>query len=348
MTNILIAIVVILLIAALVQVLRVSELLSEIKNKDVNEVTDEDNNTQGILFLIVGFGFLIFVIWQMVAWNHLLLPPASSVHGAEIDSLMKSSMGLILIAFFVLSPILFIFLYKYRGKKSNKAYFFSHNNKLEVIWTVVPTIILTVFIIFGLKTWDKAMNVEVSASTKIIEIYGQGLGKWGWTARYAGNDNTLGEANYKLVKGKNTLGVDMLDVNSADDKMAREVHLVVDKPVLLKFRSQDVIHSAFLPHFRVQMNCVPGMVTQFGFTPTKTTEEMRKDSKVIKQMKEINSIRLAKGQSQEEFEYILLCNKICGEGHYNMQMKFIVETQEEYNVWYASQENLENRLLTQN
>jgi len=305
--------------------LRVSELLSEIKNKDVNEVTDEDNNTQGILFLIVGFGFLIFVIWQMVTWNHLLLPPASSVHGAEIDSLMKSSMGLILIAFFVLSPILFIFLYKYRGKKSNKAYFFSHNNKLEVIWTVVPTIILTVFIIFGLKTWDKAMNVEVSASTKIIEIYAE---QFRWTARYSGNDNTLGKAHYTLVKGKNLLGVDVLDSNFTDDKVTSEVHLVIDKPVLLKFRSQDVIHSAFLPHFRVQMNCVPGIITQFGFTPTKTTAQMKESE-------------------GEDFEYILLCNKICGASHFNMQMKFVVETQQEYDVWYAKQKNLENKLLTQ-
>jgi len=324
MTNILIVVVVILLVATLVQILRVSELLSEIKNQDVNEVTDKDNNTQGILFLIVGFGFLIFVIWQMVVWDHLLLPPASSVHGAQIDLLMKMSMGLILIVFFVLSPILFYFLYKYRGKKSNKAYFFSHNNKLEVVWTVVPTIILTGFIIFGLRTWDRSMNPDVSTS-KVIEVYGQ---QFNWTARYSGLDNNLGKANYKLVKGRNTLGVDMLDLNAADDKMAREVHLVIDQPVLLKFRSQDVIHSAFLPHFRVQMNCVPGITTQFGFTPTKTTAQMKKSE-------------------GEDFEYILLCNKICGASHYNMQMKFIVETQEEYDVWLASQENLETKLLTQ-
>jgi len=325
MTNILIFIIAILIIATLVQIVRVSELLSEIKNKDVNEVTDKDNNTQGLLFLIVGFGFLIFVVWQMITWNHLLLPPASSIHGTQIDFLMKMSMGLILIVFFVLSPILFYFVYKYRGKKSNKAYFFSHNNKLEVVWTVVPTIILTGFIIFGLKTWDNAMNVEITESTKVIEVYGK---QFNWTARYSGIDNTLGKANYKLVKGKNTLGVDMLDVNSADDKMAREVHLVVDKPVLLKFRSQDVIHSAFLPHFRVQMNCVPGMTTQFGFTPTKTTAQMKESEGA-------------------DFEYILLCNKICGASHFNMQMKFIVETQEEYDIWIASQDNLEKKLLTQ-
>ena len=325
MTNILIFIIAILIIATLVQIVRVSELLSEIKNKDVNEVTDKDNNTQGLLFLIVGFGFLIFVVWQMITWNHLLLPPASSIHGTQIDFLMKMSMGLILIVFFVLSPILFYFVYKYRGKKSNKAYFFSHNNKLEVVWTVVPTIILTGFIIFGLKTWDNAMNVEITESTKVIEVYGK---QFNWTARYSGIDNTLGKANYKLVKGKNTLGVDMLDVNSADDKMAREVHLVVDKPVLLKFRSQDVIHSAFLPHFRVQMNCVPGMTTQFGFTPTKTTAQMKESEGA-------------------DFEYVLLCNKICGASHFNMQMKFIVETQEEYDIWIASQDNLEKKLLTQ-
>jgi len=325
MTNILIVVVVILLVATLVQILRVSELLSEIKNEDVNEVTDKNNNTQGLLFLIVGFGFLIFVVWQMVTWNHLLLPPASSVHGTQIDFLMKISMGLILVAFFILSPVLFYFVYKYRGKKTNKAYFFSHNNKLEVVWTVIPTILLTILIIFGLKTWDKSMNVEVTESTTIIEVYAQ---QFSWTARYSGLDNNLGKANYKLVKGRNTLGVDMLDINSADDKMAREVHLVIDKPVLLKFRSQDVIHSAFLPHFRVQMNCVPGISTQFGFTPTKTTAQMKETE-------------------GEEFEYILLCNKICGASHYNMQMTFIVETQEEYDIWLTAQENLETKLLTQ-
>ena len=325
MTNILIFIIAILIIATLVQIVRVSELLSEIKNKDVNEVTDKDNNTQGLLFLIVGFGFLIFVVWQMITWNHLLLPPASSVHGAQIDLLMKVSMGLIIVVFFITSPMLFYFVFKYRGKKSNKAYFLSHNNKLEVVWTVIPTIILTALIIFGLKTWDKAMNVEISESTKVIEVYAQ---QYNWTARYSGIDNKLGKANYKLVQGKNSLGVDMLDVNSADDKMTREVHLVVDKPVLLKFRSQDVIHSAFLPHFRVQMNCVPGMTTQFGFTPTKTTAQMKESEGA-------------------DFEYVLLCNKICGASHFNMQMKFIVETQEEYDIWIASQDNLEKKLLTQ-
>jgi cytochrome c oxidase subunit 2 len=321
MTNLLIALVVILTIAALVQLVRVNELLSEITNEDTNAVTDDDNNKNGIFFLLTIPLFLGFVVWQMVTWDHLLLPPASSLHGAEIDSLMKVSMTLILIVFFALTPMLFFFAYKYRGKKGNTAYFFSHNNKLEVVWTVVPTIILTALIIFGLRTWDRAMNPDLSQAS-IIEVYSK---QFDWTARYAGDDNVLGQSSYLLVKGKNTLGVDMLDEQSSDDIVTREVHLPVNKPVLLKFRSRDVIHSAFLPHFRVQMNCVPGLSTQFGFTPTKTTEEM-------------------KSQEGEDFEYVLLCNKICGSAHFNMQMKFIVESEEDYNKWIASQKSLETTL----
>ena len=321
MTNVLIALVVLLTIAAMVQLVRVNELLSEITNKDTNEVTDDDNNKNGILFLIIGFGFLAFVIWQMITWDHLLLPPASSIHGAEIDILMKVSMTLILVVFFALSPMLFYFAYKYRGRKENKAYFFAHNNKLEIFWTVVPTIVLTALIVYGLRTWDRAMNPDISDAT-VIEVYSK---QFDWTARYSGIDNVLGDANYKLVEGRNTLGVDINDKNSADDIVVREVHLPVNKSVLLKFRSRDVIHSAFLPHFRVQMNCVPGLSTQFAFTPTKTTAEM-KDSE------------------GEDFEYVLLCNKICGSAHFNMQMKFIVESEEDYDKWISSQKTIQNSL----
>jgi len=321
MTNLLIALVVFLTIAAMVQLVRVNELLSEITNKDTNEVTDEDNNQNGILFIIIGFGFLAFVIWQMITWDHLLLPPASSVHGAEIDGLMQVSMTLILVVFFALTPMLFYFAYKYRGKKENTAYFFAHNNRLEVAWTVIPTIVLTALIIYGLRTWDRAMNPDISDAT-VIEVYSK---QFDWTARYSGADNILGDANFRLVEGRNTLGVDINDEKAADDIVVREVHLPVNKPVLLKFRSRDVIHSAFLPHFRVQMNCVPGLSTQFAFTPTKTTAEMKENE-------------------GEEFEYVLLCNKICGSAHFNMQMKFVVESEEDYNKWINSQKTVQNTL----
>ena len=324
MTNILIALVVLLVIAALVQLTRVSELLAELKNEDVNEVTDSDNQTQGFLYLVVGMGFIVFVVWQMFEWNHLLLPEAASIHGAKIDVLMQFTMTMILVVFFILTPMLFYFAYRYRGSNNNTAYFFAHDNKLELIWTIIPTIVLTGVIIYGLKTWDETMNVDTSEA-KVIEVYSE---QFKWTARASGEDNKLGNSNFRLVTAENAIGVDMQDKNSLDDKLLREVHLVVDKPVLLKFRSRDVIHSAFLPHFRVQMNCVPGLITQFAFTPTKTTKQMREEE----------------GQ---DFDYVLLCNKICGAAHYNMQMGFVVETQEEYDAWIASKKTLSEKLLTQ-
>ena len=324
MTNILIALVVLLVIVSLVQLTRVSELLAELKNEDVNEVTDSDNKTQGALYLIVGMGFIVFVIWQMFKWNHLLLPEAASVHGAKIDLLMQFTMGMILVVFFILTPMLFYFAYRYRGNKNNTAYFFAHDNKLELIWTIIPTIVLTGVIIYGLKTWDQVMNVDTS-NAKVIEVYSE---QFKWTARSSGDDNQLGNSNFKLVTNANALGVDMEDERSLDDKLLREVHLVVGQPVVLKFRSRDVIHSAFLPHFRVQMNCVPGLITQFAFTPTKTTKQMRQEE-------------------GEDFDYVLLCNKICGAAHYNMQMNFVVETQEEYDAWIESKKTLSEKLLTQ-
>ena len=324
MTNILIALVVLLVIAALVQLTRVSELLAELKNEDINEVTDDDNKTQGFLYLVVGMGFIVFVIWQMYEWNHLLLPEAASIHGAKIDVLMQFTMGMILVVFFILTPMLFYFAYRYRGNKKNTAYFFAHDNKLELIWTIIPTIVLTGVIIYGLKTWDQVMNVDTS-DAKVIEVYSE---QFKWTARSSGDDNQLGNSNFKLVTNENAIGVDMEDERSLDDKLLREVHLVVGEPVLLKFRSRDVIHSAFLPHFRVQMNCVPGLITQFAFTPTKTTKQMRQEE-------------------GEDFDYVLLCNKICGAAHYNMQMNFVVETQEEYDAWIESKKTLSEKLLTQ-
>ena len=138
-------------IVTFVQIIRVSELLSKIRNKDVNEVTENDNNIQGKILLVVGFGFLVFVIWQIVAWKHLILPPASSLHGVEIDSLMNTTMMLILVVFFITSIILFFFGFKYRGIKGRKAFFYAHNNKLEIVWTIVPAIVLSGLIVSGLK-----------------------------------------------------------------------------------------------------------------------------------------------------------------------------------------------------
>ena len=322
MTGILVGLIIVVSFIVLVQLLRVNELISQVKNEDPNLVNDEDNNTQGILaFSIMGVLFLASVLWQFKYWGIHILPPASSIHGATIDTLMRVTLALILFVFFITQPILAWFTLKYRGNSKRKAYYFVHNNKLELAWTIIPSLVLTPLIIYGLNVWNDITNTDTSNS-KVIELYAK---QFNWTARYSGDDNTLGKANFKLVEGLNELGVNMDDENAGDDIITREVHLVVGEPVLLKMRSQDVIHSAFLPHFRVQMNCVPGMTTQFGFTPTQTTAEM-------------------KDQEGDDFEFVLLCNKICGAAHYNMKMKVIVESQDDYDTWIYSQKTLQNTL----
>ena len=185
----------------------------------------------------------------------------------------------------------------------------------------------------------------------MVELYAY---QFDWRARYGGADNTLGEANVRLIEGVNQLGVDASDPNAQDDIVVNELHLPVGRKVLFKMRSQDLLHSAYMPHFRAQMNCVPGMITQFAFTPTMTTQEMRADDEMIAKVENINRIRrennielAAKGEEQlepYEFDYLLLCNKICGNSHYNMQMKIIVETEEEYNAWIAEQATLATQL----
>ena len=150
----------------------------------------------------------------------------------------------------------------------------------------------------------------------VIEVYGK---QFDWTARYSGGDNTLGRSNFKLITDDNQLGVDSLDENGKDDKITRELHLPVGSKVIFKFHSRDVLHSAYFPHLRAQMNCVPGMTTEFFVEPTITTDSMR----------------LITGNPK--FDYVLLCNKICGVAHYNMRMKMVIEPADDFKKWYKTQ-----------
>jgi cytochrome c oxidase subunit 2 len=275
------------------------------------------------------------------AWSPLFLPKPSSLHGVEIDMLWDISMGLIVVTFFIVQPILFFFAYKYRGKEGQKATYHEHNNKLEFIWTIVPAIVLAVLIVYGMTTWSNVWNPDNDEEPIVIELYAQ---QFKWIARYSGDDNTLGNANVRLIQGVNTVGVDTMDVASQDDIVVSELHLPVGRPIKFLFRSQDVIHSAYMPHFRAQMNCVPGAQTSFQFTPTITTEEIRTDPDVIQKVERINKIRLEAGKEFYEYDYLLLCNKVCGSAHYNMQMPLIVETETEYAQWLSEQKTVKESI----
>ena len=311
--------------------------ITSILNLKGTIATEKDNNTQGILFVAFGiffYGLMIFSFWK---YSVILLPEAASVEGERIDTLYIATMLLILFVQAITQFLLFFFAFKYRGIKGRKALFYADSTKLEIIWTVIPSIVLAGLVLYGLSVWTDVMDASDAENPLIVEVYAK---QFQWEARYAGADNELGLANVRNIKGINTMGVDMTDKNALDDIPVRELHLPKGRKVIFKFRSQDVLHSAYMPHFRAQMNCVPGMVTQFAFTPSMTTEEMRANEKTIAKVAGINKIRAEKGEDAYEFDYLLLCNKICGSSHYNMQMKIIVEEEAQFNTWLKSQKTL--------
>ncbi|SDS43619.1 cytochrome c oxidase subunit 2 [Polaribacter sp. KT25b] len=299
--------------------------------------TDEDNTRQGrnaLLFLVF---FYAIMIYCLIFMNVIMLPESASIEGEHDDNLFNITFWLIGIVQFAMQFLIFYFTFKYKGSKDRKAKFYADSHQLELIWTVTPAIVLVVLIGYGLWQWNNIMDLSDAEDPVVIEVYSQ---QFRWDARYAGEDNALGLGNVNYIKGLNTMGVDMSDKNSLDDKQVTELYLPKGRKVHFKFRSQDVLHSAYMPHFRAQMNCVPGMVTQFGFTPKFTTEEMRQQSEVVEKTANINKIRKAKGEDPYEFDYLLLCNKICGASHYSMQMKITVVEQDEYDKWIAEQPTL--------
>jgi len=350
MTSFLVFIILVLVGIAVWQLTKIFDLTQIGGSSDNDEIAnDKDNSVNGyLMFAFVGFIY-VFTIYSLYAWGDLVLGTPGSEHGKDVDNLMAISMALIFFVQTITQFLLHYFAFKYRGKEGQKALYFADNNKLEAIWTIIPVIVLAGLILYGLYTWNNIMFVdkEDEQDAIVIELYAK---QFGWEARYAGDDKTLGKANVRLIEGINTLGVDLADPAAQDDKVVTELHIPKGKRVIFKMRSQDVLHSAYMPHFRAQMNCVPGMVTQFSFIPTVTSADMRNDEAIVAKVDKINKIRtknskkiVAEGGVALDpytFDYLLLCNKICGASHYNMQMKIVVDTPSDFKAWLAEKPTL--------
>ena len=450
--QLLILLVVIVGIVALGQLAKVYELSSRLSGRREEDISHADTRLNANLWLVFMFGFFASVVYLYVAYGDYAPPPAS-VHGVQLDWLMSFNIWIITAVFFLVNAALFVFAWKYAYDKDRKATFFPHDNRLELIWTVIPSIVLAVIIIYGLQTWN-AMTGDASAEALRVELYSK---QFDWTARYPGNDGEFGQSNYNLITPMNPMGIitgegvedamadiekqisnlegdlamekglllaerlrlsmsmavdhghgdhghgnhdgqdhdghdhgdhdhgdhghglqdaaqeriaeiDHILAHRADellimteaqveakqDKLKRlmrhrqriselssftfengmnsfdtgrddqvvkgEFHLPVGEEVEFVFRSRDVIHSAFMSHFRAQMNTVPGVPTRFKMTPTITTDSMRT---IL---------------DDPDFNYILLCNKVCGAAHFNMKMEVIIESREEYDAWLEQQD----------
>ncbi|MEO0000846.1 MAG: hypothetical protein RL766_892 [Bacteroidota bacterium] len=298
------------------QIAKASEYVSVLKGE---EKSFRQNNK------INAFLFIIFLVLGLAgAWwcnelfynKTLLAQPAASDHGEKIDFMLFITIAVTGVVFLLTQILLFWFAYKYQFSEKRTVYYFPHNNKLELLWTVVPAIFLTILVGFGLFYWFKITG-DAPKDSQIVEITGK---QFNWMMRYPGKDNVLGRKNYRLTDASNgnALGVDWEDGASHDDIEATEMHLVVGKPVQLVINAQDVIHDVGLVHFRLKMDAVPGIPTTLWFTPLYTTA----------QMKEITG--------NKDFVYEISCDQMCGSGHYSMRGVIVVETQAEYDAWMAS------------
>jgi cytochrome c oxidase subunit II len=316
MMSLIIGLGVILILYILYLIFRVGNLVGIAKGKK-EERFDSSNDTQGVLFIVFMIVSLGGFFWYSYVFFDDYNLPLASEHGVKIDSVFWITMAVTVIAFSIISIVMFVFLYQYRYKEGRKASFFPDNHYLELTWTIIPAIVLALLIFTGLRAWNEITS-PASAEAEVIEIVGQ---QFAWTARYPGvKDNELGKYNFRMIDAVNEFGLDLGDKNSFDDFKSLELHLPKGKEILLKIRAKDVLHSVFLPHFRVKMDAVPGMPTQFKFKATKTTEEMRDEI------------------GNQNFNYELACTEICGRGHFSMKMTVVVHELEDFEKWKASQE----------
>lgn len=383
MEKLLLVLVIILAVIGIAQIAKVYQLSTKLSGKREEDVSPVSNKVNANLLLIFVIALFVFFIWELVHYRHILLPVAASEHGAEVDILFNVNWAIIFTVFFVVNFLLFYFAKKYAYNPNRKAFYMPHNNKLELIWTVIPSIVLAIIIIYGLRTWN-TITAPADGEAIQIELFGR---QFDWTARYAGDDGEMGASNFTMITGQNPLGliseknlpnrVDQLreeidkkeeklrntilpeskveeirdDIGLTRRQLARvldyqnsgkeftaanddiitrgEFHIPVGQEVSFLIRASDVIHSAYMPHFRAQMNAVPGMTTHFKFTPTITTDSMRTIT------------------GDPNFDYILLCNKVCGSAHYNMQMSIVVDTEDDYQAWLLDQKTFAASLVGQ-
>jgi cytochrome c oxidase subunit 2 len=317
MTMFLTIAVVVLIFVVIFQIAKASEYVSVLKGEEVSR--KQNNKINGLLmvvFLVLG----LVGVWycnELLYDKTLLVQDAASVEGARVDSMLWVTLAVTGIVFIATQVILFVFAYKYQEDTNRKVVFFAHSTKLELIWTVIPAIALTVLVVIGLRNWF-LFTGEPPKNAMVVEVTGK---QFGWIYRYPGKDGSFGKKYYKNIdNASNSLGLIWDDELAQDDiVMEQTVYLIKGKPVKLILGSRDVIHDVGLSHFRLKMDAVPGIPTTMWFTPKYTTKEM----------KELTG--------NPNFVYEISCDQMCGNGHYSMKGVIEVVDQEEFDAIMAKQ-----------
>lgn len=313
MTGLLIFLAVLLIFVVLFQFARTSELVEIIKDEDNSESRSRLQGRLSMAFLVLG---MIAFVWSAIYYHQRFLPISASEHGLLVDETFNTTFILTAIVFFLTQVALFYFAFRYREKKGQKVYFYPDNNKLELIWTIIPAIVMTVLVVQGLDAWYKITS-KAPEEKIVFEATGK---QYEWIIRYPGMDDELGElASRSEVSPLNAVGINWEDPASRDDFITDKIVLPVNVPVEVKIKALDVLHSFYLPHFRVKMDAVPGTPTSFWFTPIKTTKEMQEYT------------------GDPDFVYELACAELCGRGHSSMRREVEVVSLEDYELWKKGQ-----------
>ncbi len=306
----------VLIFVVIFQIAKASEYVSVLKGE---EKTRKQNNRINAFLLMGLLVFGLIGVWYCneLYYGQTLFPQGSaSVEGEKIDTMLYITIAITGVVFVITQILLFWFSYKYQESDNRKAFYYPHNNKLELLWTTVPAIFLTVLVVFGLKYWFK-ITADAPKDAVVVEVTGH---QFAWEFRYPGADGMLGKKNFKLTTSKNNLGVDFEDPASKDDiHVSNTLHIPVGVPIKMVIHSQDVIHDVGLPHFRLKMDAVPGIPTTQWFTPKYTTAEMKQRT------------------GNPDFTYEIACDQLCGANHFAMRGVIVVETMEEYKKWLAEQ-----------
>ncbi len=298
------------------QIAKASEYVGILKGEKKNfQSNNKINGFLMILFMVLG---LIGVYYCNELYRGKILGEAASIHGEKIDKMLYITIAITGVVFVITQVLLFWFAYKYQYSEKRTAFYYPHNNKLELIWTVIPAIALTVLVGFGLFYWFNITG-EAPKDAMQVEVTGK---QFSWIFRYPGKDQVFGKKFYQNISDNknNQLGLLWDDPYSHDDiVVGNELYIVVNKPVKLIINSRDVIHDVGLAEFRMKMDAVPGTPTTMWFVPKFTTEEMRKKS------------------GNPNFEYEISCDQMCGRGHFSMRGVVKVVSEEDFILWRAKQ-----------
>lgn len=235
-------------------------------------------------------------------------PEGVSTYSQQLDEMFAVIYWLSVAIFFLTYSLLIAFVIKYRFNPNRKAYHFHGSNALEFTWTLLPSI---VFVLIGL--WSEDMWTRTKSEWRVphpdvkVEVMAY---QFGWNVRYPGPDGVFGKKDRSQMAATNPFGIDKNDPAGFDDFVTiNQLHFPINKNVVVDLSTMDVIHSFFLPHFRVKQDALPGQWIKVWFNGFKTGK------------------------------YELACAELCGSGHYSMRGEVFMQSEEEYNKWLDEQYN---------